>query len=118
MGTEVQSKMYQPGYYSVQKLSSNVGHGSWSLLHENKNLKNGQQYELFLIPQLSVWEPRKIISSSRSCPPSKTMQKLMLCDSSSLQFPHSDNVYLPTRITAPVAVLRPSDVPSFLNSVP
>ncbi|CAB4274946.1 unnamed protein product [Prunus armeniaca] len=48
MGTEVQSKMYQPGYYSVQKLSSNVGHGSWSLLHENKNLKNGQQYELFL----------------------------------------------------------------------
>ncbi|XP_021812478.1 uncharacterized protein LOC110755556 [Prunus avium] len=49
MGTEVQSKMYLPGYYSVQKLSSNVvGHGSWSLLHENKNLKNGQQYELFL----------------------------------------------------------------------
>ncbi|CAB4274963.1 unnamed protein product [Prunus armeniaca] len=40
--------MYLPGYYSVQKLSSNVGHGSWSLLHENKNLRNGQQYELFL----------------------------------------------------------------------
>ncbi|CAB4274959.1 unnamed protein product [Prunus armeniaca] len=48
MGTEVQSKMYLPGYYSVQKLSGNVGHGSWSLLHENKNLKNGQEYELFL----------------------------------------------------------------------
>ncbi|KAH0969555.1 hypothetical protein GBA52_028567 [Prunus armeniaca] len=48
MGTEVQSKMYLPGYHSVQKLSSNVGHGSWSLLHENKNLKTGQQYELFL----------------------------------------------------------------------
>ncbi|KAM1491616.1 hypothetical protein ACFX10_023638 [Malus domestica] len=48
MGTEVQSKMYFPGYYSIQNLSSNVGHGSWSLLHENTNLKNGQQYEVFL----------------------------------------------------------------------
>ncbi|KAM1164085.1 hypothetical protein TB2_023288 [Malus domestica] len=48
MGTEVQSKMYFPGYCSIQNLSSNVGHGSWSLLHENTNLKNGQQYEVFL----------------------------------------------------------------------
>ncbi|KAB2613801.1 hypothetical protein D8674_036117 [Pyrus ussuriensis x Pyrus communis] len=48
MGTEVQSKMYFPGYYSIQNLSSAVSHGSWSLLHENRNLKNGQQYEVFL----------------------------------------------------------------------
>ncbi|KAM1164086.1 hypothetical protein TB2_023289 [Malus domestica] len=48
MGTEVQSKMYFRGYCSIQNLSSNVGHGSWSLLHENRNLKNGQQYEVVL----------------------------------------------------------------------
>ncbi|KAM1296780.1 hypothetical protein ACFX2I_023582 [Malus domestica] len=48
MGTEVQLKMYFPEYCSIQNLSSNVGHGSWSLLHENTNLKNGQQYEVFL----------------------------------------------------------------------
>ncbi|KAB2610319.1 hypothetical protein D8674_018351 [Pyrus ussuriensis x Pyrus communis] len=48
MGTEVQSKMYFPGYCSIQNLSSNVVNGSWSLLHENTNLKNGQQYEVFL----------------------------------------------------------------------
>ncbi|KAM1358124.1 hypothetical protein ACFX14_045304 [Malus domestica] len=40
--------MYFPGYYSIQNLSSAVSHGSWSLLHENRNLKNGQQYEVFL----------------------------------------------------------------------
>ncbi|KAM5581301.1 hypothetical protein ABKV19_010497 [Rosa sericea] len=48
MGTEVQSKMYLPGYYSIPTLTSNAGHGGWSLLHENKTLKNGQQYDILL----------------------------------------------------------------------
>ncbi|KAM1544659.1 hypothetical protein ACFX10_045092 [Malus domestica] len=47
-GAEVQSKMHFPGYYSIPNISSAVSHGSWSLLHDNRNLKNGQQYEVFL----------------------------------------------------------------------
>lgn len=46
MGTEIQSKMYLPGYYSIPTLTSNVGHGGWSLLNENKSLTNGQQYDI------------------------------------------------------------------------
>ncbi|KAL6135570.1 hypothetical protein ACLB2K_067797 [Fragaria x ananassa] len=48
MGTEIQSKMYLPGYYSIPTLTSNVGHGGWSLLNENKSLTNGQQYDILL----------------------------------------------------------------------
>ncbi|KAM1015458.1 hypothetical protein ACFX2I_045219 [Malus domestica] len=40
--------MHFPGYYSIPNISSAVSHGSWSLLHDNRNLKNGQQYEVFL----------------------------------------------------------------------
>ncbi|XP_050382513.1 uncharacterized protein LOC126799360 [Argentina anserina] len=46
MGTEIQSKMYLPGYYTIPTLTSNVGHGGWSLLHQNKTLKNGQHHDI------------------------------------------------------------------------
>lgn len=48
MGTEVQSKMYLPGCYSMKDLSNSASYGGWSLHHESKPLKNGQHYDIFL----------------------------------------------------------------------
>ncbi|KAA8547947.1 hypothetical protein F0562_004376 [Nyssa sinensis] len=48
MGTEIQSKTYFPGYYSVRDLNDNVGSGIWGLYHEDKTLKNSQYKESFL----------------------------------------------------------------------
>ncbi|GLU01841.1 hypothetical protein SLE2022_191230 [Rubroshorea leprosula] len=39
MGTEVQSKMHLPGYYSLRDLSSDTGKVSWPLHHEKKNFE-------------------------------------------------------------------------------
>ncbi|PON65984.1 hypothetical protein PanWU01x14_112110 [Parasponia andersonii] len=48
MGTEVESKMYLPGYYSSKDIGNNAGYGGWSLHHESNTLKNGQHYGIFL----------------------------------------------------------------------
>ncbi|KAA8530407.1 hypothetical protein F0562_005116 [Nyssa sinensis] len=47
MGTEIQSKTYLPGYYSMKDLNDNVGNSLWGLYHEEKTLKNGQYHESF-----------------------------------------------------------------------
>ncbi|KAF4390801.1 uncharacterized protein LOC115701583 [Cannabis sativa] len=48
MGTEVQSKMYLPGYYSTKDISNNkASYGGWSLHHESSSSKNGQHYAMF-----------------------------------------------------------------------
>ncbi|KAH7554528.1 hypothetical protein ACOSQ2_028314 [Xanthoceras sorbifolium] len=55
MGTEVQSKMYMPGYYSLRDLNDNAGNGSWSL-HQQKKIF-GQYREFFLTrPAIDVNE--------------------------------------------------------------
>ena len=51
MGTEVQSKMYIPSYYSMRDVNDDASNSSWSLHHENKALMNGQYYDLFLTRQ-------------------------------------------------------------------
>lgn len=48
MGTEVQSKMYLQGYYSLRDLNNNAGKGSWPLHCEQKTLRSGQYHEIFL----------------------------------------------------------------------
>lgn len=49
MGTEVESKMYLPGYYSMKDISnSTAGYNGWSLHPESNLLKNGQQYGIYL----------------------------------------------------------------------
>ncbi|XP_068655385.1 uncharacterized protein [Aristolochia californica] len=42
MGTKVHSKSYIPGYYSMRDLNKDPNTGSWSLLYEDRMLKNGQ----------------------------------------------------------------------------
>lgn len=51
MGTEVQSKMYIPSYYSMRDVNDDASNSGWSLHHENKSLMNGQYYDLFLTRQ-------------------------------------------------------------------
>ena len=48
MGTEVQSKMYIPSYYSMRDVNDDASNSGWSRHHENKALMNGQYYDLFL----------------------------------------------------------------------
>lgn len=48
MGTEVQSKMYLPGYYSAKDISNSAGYVGWSLHHESNSLKNGQHCGILL----------------------------------------------------------------------
>uniref|UniRef100_A0A5B6YXA3 DUF863 domain-containing protein n=1 Tax=Davidia involucrata TaxID=16924 RepID=A0A5B6YXA3_DAVIN len=48
MGTEIQSKTYLPGYYSMKDLNNNAGSSIWGLYHEDKTLKYGQYFESFL----------------------------------------------------------------------
>ncbi|XP_031286627.1 uncharacterized protein LOC116145325 [Pistacia vera] len=49
MGTEVQSKMYLPGYYSLRDLNDNTGSGSWSLCQQSNMF--GQYHDFFLTRQ-------------------------------------------------------------------
>lgn len=48
MGTEVEPKMYLPGYYTLRDLDDNVGNGSWSVHNESRTSKNGQYYDILL----------------------------------------------------------------------
>lgn len=49
MGTEVESKMYLPGYYSMKDISNSAaGYNGWSLHPESNLLKNGRQYGIYL----------------------------------------------------------------------
>lgn len=48
MGTKIQSKTYNPGYYSMRDLNNNAGNGMWALSDEDKTLKNGMFYDSFL----------------------------------------------------------------------
>lgn len=49
MGTEVQSKMYLQGYYSLMDLNNDSGKGSWHVHSDQKTLqRNGQYHEIFL----------------------------------------------------------------------
>ncbi|XP_059670393.1 uncharacterized protein LOC132315949 isoform X2 [Cornus florida] len=48
MGTEIQSKTYFPGYYSMRNLNDNASTDFWALCHEERTLKNGQNYDLLL----------------------------------------------------------------------
>ncbi|XP_062106573.1 uncharacterized protein LOC133817936 isoform X2 [Humulus lupulus] len=47
MGTEVQSKMYLPGYYSTKDISNKASYGGWSLHHEGNSSKSVQHYGMF-----------------------------------------------------------------------
>lgn len=48
MGTEVQYKMYLPGYYSLLDVTNNAGKASWPLHHEKKSSISGQYHDMFL----------------------------------------------------------------------
>lgn len=48
MGTEVQSEMYMPCYYSLRDLNDNTGNGSWSLHQQNSMLGIGQYHDFCL----------------------------------------------------------------------
>ncbi|XP_044504565.1 uncharacterized protein LOC123224882 [Mangifera indica] len=49
MGTEVQSKMYLPVYYSLRDLNDNTGSGSWSLCQQSNTF--GQYHDFFMSRQ-------------------------------------------------------------------
>ena len=48
MGTEVHSKSYLPGYYSMRDLNEDANSSSWALYYGDKTLTNGQYYHGFM----------------------------------------------------------------------
>ncbi|CAK9142385.1 unnamed protein product [Ilex paraguariensis] len=48
MGTEVHSKSYLPGYYSMRDLNEDANSSSWPLYYGDKTLTNGQYYHGFM----------------------------------------------------------------------
>ncbi|KAG6656980.1 uncharacterized protein LOC122307098 isoform X2 [Carya illinoinensis] len=57
MGTEVQSKMYLQGYYSLRGLNNNAGKGAWLLHQEQKTMRSGRYQDIFLTrPDMDGYE--------------------------------------------------------------
>ncbi|XP_057976148.1 uncharacterized protein LOC131163565 isoform X2 [Malania oleifera] len=48
MGAEVHCKAFLPGYYSMMDLNMDGSNGGWPFYHDDRTLKGGQPYNVFL----------------------------------------------------------------------